>query len=89
MRLIDADDLISKVKLIADYDWNDTRRTAYKDFLDALTEAPTAYDVDKVTHKIHCYFIEKIDNAEDREYCRLVNDNHAICNIVRSGGIGE
>ena len=50
---------------------------------------PVDYDMEKVIHKIHCYFIEQIDDANCEDYCRCVNENHAICNIVRSGGIGE
>ena len=56
--------------------------------LRAMVESvPTDYDIDKITHKIHCYFIEQIDNADSTEYCRLVNQNHQICKIVRSGGL--
>jgi hypothetical protein len=37
--LISRSALIEKIKTVADYDWNDTRRKAYKEFLDMLTNA--------------------------------------------------
>ena len=40
-RLIDVDELIPNVKIVADCDFNDERRRTFKMFLDMLTNAPT------------------------------------------------
>ena len=85
MRLIDVDALIPNVKTLADYDWNDTRRMAYKDFLDILTNAPTAYDVEKVVAELEA--LKKppfIDSPYHTGF--ICGVNYAI-NIVKKGDV--
>ena len=80
MRLIDADALIEE---IANMDISEQSKLFS---VNMLRMAPTAYNVDKVIHKTKCHFIDKIDDADKSDYCRLVNESHAICDIIRNGG---
>ena len=46
------------------------------------------YDVEKVVHCIHEYFVQKIDDCEeDVVPHEILEYNKAICEIVRSGGV--
>ena len=51
-----------------------------------IENAPTAYNQDKVIHKIHCHYIDRIDDADREETEKLKRDNHVVCEIVRNGG---
>lgn len=59
-------------------------RKSYEAVLDALKEQPAAFNVDKVIHKIHCHFIDRIDDAEQEEIEKLKHDNKVICGIIRN-----
>jgi len=61
-------------------------RKTYEAVLNALKEQPTAYNVDKVIHKIHCHYIDRIDDADSEEIKKLQIDNKVICGIIRNGG---
>ena len=92
MRLIDADALIEAI-------WKkhketeemfdlcvDELKAVYCGVVATIDEQPTAYNVDKVIHKIHCHFIDRIDDAEQEEIEKLKHDNKVICGIIRNGG---
>lgn len=57
-----------------------------KSVLRIIDEQPTAYNVDKVIHKVHCHFIDRIDEAGQEETKKLLHDNMVICGIIRNGG---
>lgn len=84
MRLIDADALLQEFE---------TENVAHNSDLWHITgikafieNQPTAYNVDKVIHKVHCHFIDRIDEAGQEETKKLLHDNMVICGIIRNGG---
>ena len=44
--LIDREPIIKRVKNFAEYEWNDTRKRAYMEFLDMLIDAPTVTEAE-------------------------------------------
>lgn len=102
MRLIDADALISKITILADYEYDDKRREAFKQCLDYFHSAPTAYDVEKVlseieyNHNIDVVAMEQIHEENKylelakKEYCKGRRDAYRVSmKLVRKGGVNE
>ena len=50
--LINREPIVKRVKNFAEYDWNDTRKRAYMEFLDMLTDAPTVTEAEIRTKAI-------------------------------------
>lgn len=89
MRLIDADNLIEKLKSYAECDWNKSLCTMLPNVVDDCIEVvdmqPTAYSVDKVVEEL-----EKIE-----QHCLDMSDwqgQSVICDaieIVKQGGVSD
>ena len=95
MRLIDADALLQEIESLTVHITGlrsgkgalaEFMREYKKSVLRIIDEQPTAFNQDKVIHKIHCYFIDRIDDAEQEEIEKLKHDNKVICGIIRNGG---
>ena len=57
--LIDRKPIIKRVKRFAEYEWNGSRKQAYMEFLDMLTDAPTITEAE-IRAKAIDEFAEKI-----------------------------
>lgn len=57
--LIDRKPIIKRVKRFAEYEWNGSRKQAYMEFLDMLTDAPTITEAE-IRAKAFSDLIEKI-----------------------------
>ena len=91
MRLIDADALLEHIKRLECHAHNLKYEQGLNDCLQCyfpqiIENQPTAFNQDEVIHKIHCHFIDRIDDAEPEEIEKLKHDNKVICNIIRNGG---
>lgn len=86
MKLIDADALIEELHHMIEGDADLRKDYEFMGIDDCIKSMPTAYNVDKVIHKIHCYYIDRIDDAKQEEIEKLKQDNKVICGIIRNGG---
>lgn len=86
MRLIDADELIEKIKIPAAWDYNDARRKTFNEVLDYIKKMPTAYDVDAVIAKLE----KERKTRDENGMCILASvDFLTTVGIVRNGGRNE
>lgn len=88
MRLIDIDAF--KEKFIKEHElyFNPAEARAVHCIFDALDNAPTAHDVEKVVEQIHDYFCKVIDACdEDIVPQEILEYNKTICEIIRKGGV--
>ena len=91
-RLIDADALISKIKTLANYEYDDKRRQAFGQCYDYFLNAPTAYDLEKVVAELE---EEKYTREEKFQYDTRTQEKMSSYNmglnkaidIVKKGGV--
>lgn len=92
MRLIDADALLQKSESRELQPTKDTDGfidgwcEGFNTVVDMIRNQPTAFDQDKVIHKIHRHYIDRIDEADQEETKKLLRDNKVICGIIRNDG---
>ena len=60
--LINREPIVKRVKTFAEYEWNGSRKQAYMEFLDMLTDAPTVTEAEIRAKAISDIF-EIMDNA--------------------------
>lgn len=88
MRLIDADNLIEAMKKIETEYENEMACPSWWSALVAISEQPTAYDIDKVAEELKRIREKKTCNKEKcdtKEICRICVVDDAI-EIVKRGG---
>ena len=74
--LIDRKPIIKRVKRFAEYEWNGSRKQAYMEFLDMLTDAPTTTEAEIRAKAEHTY--ENCHNITCRRKCKAEGYNMAI-----------
>ena len=86
--LIDREPIIKKVKVQAEYSWNDTRKQAYKEFLDMLVDTPTTTEAE-IRAKVIEEFASALANKDNLTDTRLgfvfeVSDSYDLsCDYLR------
>lgn len=66
--LINREPIVKRVKNFAEYEWNDTRKQAYSEFLDMLTDTPTVTEAEIRAKAISDFLQFVYDNASNEEY---------------------
>ena len=79
--LIDRKPIIKRVKRFAEYEWNGSRKQAYMEFLDMLTDAPTTTEAEIRAKAEHTY--ENCHNITCRRKCQKDGYNMAIDEFAR------
>ena len=65
--LINREPIVKRVKTFAEYEWNSSRKQAYMEFLDMLTDAPTVTEAE-IRNKVIDEFAEKLCDAFSENY---------------------